>query len=575
MKTPWSGSEIFEGRTALDFSNQSIILLHRMGFGGIQSKRPSIRSWPGQTARLVTGARRVEMAVLPGAQAEIRRSSASSAISPGTVPKVSPLSAGVWWVVGAFVVLEMAVSARYGFFRDELYFLIAGRDHLAPGYIDMPPLAPLLERASTALFGTSPSSLHVFPALAGGGVVVLAGVTARSLGGGSRAQVLASLAMACAPVLLTNAHDANSIVYDMLAWSIVIACVLTAIGLGRPKAWVGAGLALGLGLENNDLPVLLVGALAIGLLVTGRVRPLGNRWLLLGAALAVALWAPNLVWQATHGWPEVAMSRALRAEHSTGHDYSLVVVAELVYLGLAAVPLAVVGALRLWRDRSLRFLGIAAALVVIFVIADIPGRPYYTAGLIPAVFASGAVTLEQRTSPTVHWRRWLAAPAIGAVLSIVLVLPVLPEAVLAQLGGFHSINYNLAETIGWPQFADEVKAVYEKLPARQRMGTSVFTGNYGEAGALQLYWGSRSGLPPVLSGHNNYWNWGPGQASDATVLAVDSVAQLRPHFAACRYAATFRPPHNVDNDENGVQIWVCTGASGPWAGFWARLRHLG
>ena len=191
------------------------------------------------------------------------------------------------------------------------------------------------------------------------------------------------------------------------------------------------------------------------------------------------------------------------------------------------------------------------------------------------MFAAGAVTLEEVTSRRVHWRRWLLAPPIAATLSIALVLPVLPEAVLAQVGGFHSINYNLAETIGWPQLADQVKAVYDALPARQRSGTSVFTSNYGEAGALGVYWGSGPGLPPVLSGHNTYWSWGPGHAPDATVLALGSVDQLRPHFASCRYAATFRPPHNVDNDENGAQIWVCTGPCGPWASFWAGLRHLG
>jgi len=492
-----------------------------------------------------------------------------------TTPSLAPLSAGVWWVVAAFIALEMAVSARYGFFRDELYFLVASRQHPAPGYVDMLPLAPFLERLSTALFGTNPSAVHVFPALAGGGVVVCAAITARVLGGGPRAQMLAALATACAPVLLTNAHDANSIVYDMLAWSAVIACTLAAVRLGRSRAWVGAGLALGLGLENNDLPLMLVGALAVGLLGTGRLRAVVDRWLFLGALLALALWAPNLIWQATHGWPQVAMSEALRREHSSAHDYSLIVVAQVVYIGLAALPLAVVGARRLWRDGSLRFLGIAALLVVLFVIADIPGRPYYTAGLIPVLLAAGAVTLEEVTSRRVHWRRWLLAPPMAAALSIVLVLPVLPEAVLAQVGGFHSINYNLAETIGWPQLADQVKSVYEALPARQRSRTSVFTSNYGEAGALGVYWGAGPGLPPVLSGHDTYWSWGPGHAPDATVLALGSVDQLRPHFASCRHAATFRPPHNVDNDENGAQIWVCTGPAGPWASFWAGLRHLG
>lgn len=492
--------------------------------------------------------------------------------APGAGEAAAPpgrLSAGVWCAAAAFVAVELAVSARYGFHRDELYFVVAGR-HLAFGYVDQPPLAPFLTRVATALFGTSPSAVRVFPALAGGAAVVLTGATARVLGGRGPAQALAAVAMACAPVTLAAAHLANTTVYDLLAWASIVYFALLATRAGRPRAWLGAGLAAGLGLENKDLLLLLVVTLAVGLLVAGPRAALRERWLWAGVALALALWLPNVVWQAAHSWPELTMSRALRKEHSTGSDYTTVLPAQLVYLGVAAVPLAVIGARRILRDGPLRFLAIAAVLVLAFVVVDIPGRPYYTDGLLALVFAAGAVAIQARTASDRAVRRWLAAPVAGAVASVVLILPVLPEAALAHVHGIHKLNYDLTETIGWPQLATRVEAVYRGLPAGARQHAAVFTANYGEASALVLY---GRGLPPVLSGHNTYWLWGPGAAPDATVIAVGAAPQLRQFFASCTDDAVFRPPHNVVNDENGVTISTCTGPTGPWSSFWARLKH--
>jgi hypothetical protein len=491
--------------------------------------------------------------------------------APGAPPSDQParLHPAVWGVAAALVALELAVSARYGFHRDELYFVVAGR-HLAAGYVDQPPLAPLLTRVATGLWGTSPSAVRVFPALAGAGVVIAGAVTARLLGGRGVAQVLTALAVACAPVTLAAAHLANTTVYDLLAWSVAIACVVAAVSRGRSKAWVGAGVAVGLGLENKDLLLLAVVAVAVGILATGPREVFTDRWLWAGAAIALVLWSPNLAWQTTHGWPELTMSRSLRRQHSTGSDYATVLPAQVVYVGLAAAPLAVVGVRRLLRDRALRYLAVAVAVVVAFVVLDIPGRAYYTDGLMPLVFAAGAVTVEQRRPSFRAARAWLAAPVTGLTLGVVLILPILPPLNLAHIHGIHKLNYDLTETIGWPQLADQLGAMYRSLPADERARTSIYTANYGEASALILY-GTR--LPPVLSAHNTWWLWGPGRAPDSTVLTVGAAGQLAPYFAHCTSVASYIPPHDVPNDENGVEISHCTGPRAPWSGFWHQLKH--
>jgi len=480
---------------------------------------------------------------------------------------------GVWWVAGALVALELAVSARYGFHRDELYFIASGR-HLAFGYVDQPPLAPLVTRLGTGLLGTDPTAVRVVPALVGGSVVVGTGLTAGALGGRRFAQFIAALAMACSPIVLGSAHLAGTTVYDVAAWTFTIWFVLRALSVGRPRYWLAAGATAGLGLENKDLILLLGVALAIGLLATPTRSVLATRWPWLGGLVALVLWTPNLIWQLTNSVPALAMARSLRIEHSGSGDYAGFVPAQVVLVGILAFPIVVIGIHHLIQRRDLHFALITVGVVVAYVFVVIPGRPYYTAGMLPLLFAAGGCRIEHNQTERTRRRLWLAAPVIGAVLTVAFVLPVLPLSAFARLTFLHKTSYDLGETVGWPQFTSQVATVYDGLPVQERKEASIFTANYGEAGAIAVY-GQRYGLPEALSGHNTYWLWGPGDAPDQVVVAVGSVDQLRPHFAVCRQSAMIHSPDNVDNDENGTSIWTCTGPRGTWSSFWSDLRHYG
>ncbi len=494
--------------------------------------------------------------------------------APGhATPARSQLSGAVWWVAAAVVVLELAVSARYGFHRDELYF-IACAHRLAFGYVDQGPLAPSLVRVAIDLFGTSPTAVRVFPALAGGAVVIGTGLTTSALGGGRYAQLLAAVAMACAPVTLGSAHLAGTTVYDLAAWTFTLWLVVRAVVLHRPRSWVAAGAVVGLGLENKDLLVLLLVALVVGLLLTPSRAVLATPWPWVGLSVALVLWMPNLIWELTHGTPALAMDRSLAAEHSALSDYVGFLPAQLIIGGLFAAPMAVVGIVALVRRRPFRFIAVAASVVLVYVFATIPGRTYYTAGFLPLVFALGAIRIEERDAGSLHRRLWLGAPLAGLVLTVSFILPLLPLSTFAQLRALHTINYDLGETVGWPQLTGQVASVYDGLPPTERRQASIFTSNYGEAGAIAHY-GPSLGLPVPLSGHNTYWLWGPGSADDHVVIAVGAVEQLRPHFAHCRYVATIHSPDDVNNDENGTPIGICSGPRGPWSAFWGSLRNYG
>ncbi|MCB1247693.1 MAG: glycosyltransferase family 39 protein, partial [Acidimicrobiia bacterium] len=131
------------------------------------------------------------------------------------------LPTGVWLSAGSAVAVLLATSARYGFHRDELYFVVAGRN-LAWGYVDQPPFTPLIARISEEVGSASPIALRLLPALAVGLVAVLAAMMARRFGGDRVAQVFAAFTTAFTGVLLGEGHLLSTAVFDYAFWAMVL-----------------------------------------------------------------------------------------------------------------------------------------------------------------------------------------------------------------------------------------------------------------------------------------------------------------------------------------------------------------
>ena len=513
-----------------------------------------------------------------GPAASARQASVASVAQPSalTVARPDRVPVAVWLVATAFVAVELAVSGRYGFQQDELYFIVAGH-HLAFGYVDQPPIGPLLTRV-TDILGVNPTAVRIAPALAGGATVLMAGKLAAIFDAGRTGRVIAALAVACAPVLIGSDHVGNTTPLDLLAWTAVVLCICIALLRDRPRWWLLGGAAAGLGLESDNLVILLLIAIFIGILGSAQRGVLRTVWPWLGAAIAAVIWAPNLAWQATHGWPQLAMSAALHNENTSPADYAGVVPAQLVYAGLLVTPLLVAGFVRLWRTAELRFIAIATVLVAGYVVAWVPGKVYYADGMLAPVLAAGAAAAEgwiRRGGSRARLRRGLliAAPLVGVVFALPLVLPLVPASVERSLPATAQKS-DVGDSIGWPQLTATIAAQEKALTQAGERPTSIFTGYYPEAATLDVL-GTRDHLPPVLSGHNAYWMWGPGNASDRTVLAVDAISTLRPYFGSCRLLTTYYAPDKVDNDWTGIPIGVCTSPTGSWRALWPKLKLYG
>jgi hypothetical protein len=469
----------------------------------------------------------------------------------------------VWLVAAAAFVVEMAVSGRYGYVRDELYFLAAGH-HLAWGYVDQPSLTPLLARVDTVLTGNTLVGLRALPALGLAALVLLTAAMARALGAGRGGQLLAALATACCAEYLGAMHELTTTPVDFVGWAATLLAVTTLLRRGDPRWWAAVGGLAGLGMDAKWNIGFLVAALGLGFAVTPAARPLlRSRHLVAGAVLFAGLASPDLVWQALHGWPNLAVFGHLNGQ--AWANRALYWPLQVVYTSIALVPLWVGGIVWALRDARLRVVGVAAVAVIAaqFVLG---GKGYYPGGIYTFCFAAGATALAGRPL-----RRRAVTYCVAAAISAVIALPLLPAAALARFP-VQKVNYDLGEEIGWPSQVALIARVYDALPAAQRSTAAVLTGNYGEAGAVDRY-GPALGLPPADSGANNYWLWGPPPARDTVAVAVNvDPALLRRWFSSVRVAAVYRNGLGVSDDEEGAAIYVASGLRSSWAAAWPSFR---
>ena len=469
----------------------------------------------------------------------------------------------IWLVAAAAFGAEMAVSGRYGYVRDELYFLSAGR-HPALGYVDQPAMTPLLARLDVMLTGNTLVGLRVLPALGLAALVLLTAAMARALGASRRGQLLAAIATACCAEYLGTMHELTTTPLDFVCWAVLLLLAIKLLTSGNPRWWLAIGAFGGVAMNAKWNIGFLVAALVAGFAVTAAARPLlRSRYLLIGALAFAVLAAPDFIWQAAHGWPNLAVYHQLqgdawknRVQYWPG---------QVLYTSIVLVPLWAGGAVWAIRNARYRAVGIAAVAVIAAQFA-VGGKIYYPGGVYTFLFAAGAAAFAQRP---LRWRPalYIAAGAISALIS----LPLLPAAALARFP-VQKINYDLGEEIGWPSQVALLARAYHSLPSSERAVATVITGNYGEAGALDRY-GAAFGLPRAYSGANNFWLWGPPPAQDTVAVAINvDPALLRREFAHVRVAGVYRNGLGVADDEEGAVVYVATGLRDSWASAWPAFR---
>jgi len=491
--------------------------------------------------------------------------------------------------------LALAAINRFGWFRDELYY-VACSDHLAAGYVDHPPVSILILKLVRVLLGDSLFAVRLLPALGSAAFVLLAALIARELGGKKRAMALAAAA-AFATANYFNLHIYSMNLWDILVWSGVLFLLARMIRTGNPRYWLGLGTLLGLGLENKITVVFLCLGIAAGVLLTPLRAHLKSRYFWLGAGWAAGLFLPYVLWNAGHGWAHLEFLRNASAEKNMPVSPLGFLLGQVVYQNPLNVLVWVPGLWFFFRraGRSFRFFGWAFAAMFLVMMA-LQGKDYYLSPAYPVLFAGGAIFWESLKPEKAS--RAITAVLAGLIVIVGLLvrpitLPVLSvektqaylnalnlKDLAAERNAIGALPQHYADMFGWEEMAALYGEIFGKLGPDDRNACVIYVRNYGEAGAIDFF-GRKYGLPRATCAHNSYWIWGPPEGKTGEVMIVlgnehdlqKSFEDISPFFDSVEYAATFTHPLAMPY-ENDRPIFLCRGLKVSFAELWKRAKHF-
>jgi hypothetical protein len=490
----------------------------------------------------------------------------------------------------AKLLVHLLTNDNYGYFRDEFYYIAAG-ERLDLGYVEFPPFVALVTAFTRLLLGDSPVALRLFPALAGALVVVLAGLMARELGGGRFAQGLAALATFVAPNFIVMGTFLSMDAFDQLFWVSATYVLLLILKRDQPRLWLLFGLITGLGLLTKVSMLFFGFAVFAALLFTRYRRHLLTPWPWLGGAISVAFLLPYVFWQVEHGWPTLEFWANYGGKVDAASPLEFLV-EQIVTMHPLTLPLWLVGLyfyLFASAGRPYRPLGlIYVILFVLFVVQNV--KFYFLAPAYPMLFAAGALTIER----FIQRRGWgwikpayLAILVIGGMVVAPLVaVPMLPVETLAKITGaaggdagvevetreVGQLPQQFADRFGWETMVQTVAGVYKSLPEEERAKSCILAGNYGEAGAVDFF-GPEYDLPKAISGHNNYYLWGPRDCTGEIVITVGVPrGRLEVMFEDVEQADMIECEYCMP-DEDNLPIYIVRSPKASLQEMWPQVKH--
>jgi len=480
----------------------------------------------------------------------------------------------------ATVIVHLVTGRRFGFHRDELATLDDAR-HLAWGFVAYPPVTPFFGRLSLMLFGASLTGFRFFAALAEAAAVVITGLMARELGGGRRAQLVASFA--ATPFCLGGGALMQYVSFDYLFWVLTAYFVVRLLKSEDPRWWLTIGAAIGLGMMTKYTMGFFALGIAVAVVLTDARRYLKSKWLWYGVMISIVLFLPNIIWQAQNHFISLDFLKHIHARDvRIGRTNNFL--PEQLKFTFLAFPLWFAGLYYcLFAQAGRRFRTLAWMYIVpllLFIVAK--GRGYYLAAAYPMLYAAGSVWGEQLLANL--RRTW--AHVIRVVVWAVLLFDIgFAGGLLLPIGQVNSSWWNIAnkiqgdfrEELGWEELVETVAQIRDTLPAEDRSRLGILAGNYGEAGAIALY-RDRYALPEPISGINSFWARGYGSPPPETLIVVGlSRPFLDENFSSCQLASHTGNQFGVKNEEteDHPDIYVCRGLRKPWPVFWKDFRYFG
>ncbi len=495
--------------------------------------------------------------------------------------------------VGTLVALKLLlhfttnVFSPYEIHRDAFLYMAMG-EHLRLFTMDFPPFIAMLSEATRGILGDSMFAIRFPIALFSTGLVVIAALTARELGGGRFAQGLAVLCVLASPLYLRTGTLFQPVAIDQFWWTLALFALVKLASTDEPRWWVVFGCACGFGLLTKFSMLVFGFAALLALLATSSRRAFLTRWPWIAAAIALVIGSPSFIGQIRLDWPlfdQMGSLRSVQLDRVTPIDFILA--QPMMGLGIivAVVGIAALAFAPSWRRY--RTVGWTALFALLTLLA-LKGKAYYIGPIYPVMYGAGAVVLERIRVP--RWgavARWgtVALVAGYGLLTLPLGLPILAppamERYLARLGmeratetnvgGQERLPQDYADMLNWREQVEEVARVYHSLPADERAGAVILASNYGEAGAIDFY-GPRYDIPKARSFVGSYWFFGPGDLpGDVLVLHGFPEHDVTDHCGSLTAAGYVDHPYAVA-EQRDLTVFVCRETARTLQEVWPELE---
>jgi hypothetical protein len=488
-------------------------------------------------------------------------------------PELAPTPRVVLVIAAAFFAVIMAVAPRYGYFRDELYYLACG-EHPAWGYVDQPPLIAWIAWLLQHTIGTSLFALRLIPALAAVLAIWLTARLAREMGGNGETQIFAALLFVVMPIAAPIAHLFTMNIFDMVFWTALALLLVRLENTRNLNLWLAFGALAGITILNKYGVLFFIFALLAGILATHWRRCFACAHFWIGVLLATAIALPNFVWQWSHHFPFLELMHNIRR---SGRDIARPPLGffldQLQVVNPVSMVVAIAGVFWLLRSRRYRALGIAFSVFYVLMML-LKAKHYYLAPAYPMVFAAGAVAVTQWSArPRL---RWLPAGIVVLasmvyLLMLPLLIPVLDvphfqqyvKATGIKLPEFEhhkktALPQIYADMFGWPEMVEKTAAFYNTLTPEQKQRTAIYGDNYGVAAAVDFF-GPRYGLPKAISGHQSYFFWGAHGYHNIDVINLGSHDDITLRRECDSVTVVGETDHPLARADSNFPIYYCQG----------------
>lgn len=489
------------------------------------------------------------------------------------------------YIISTFTFLLIYLSTfnkSYGYFIDEFYY-IACANNPAFGYVDHPPLAPILLTIFQFVFGTSVFAIRFPPALAAAAAVFYTGILTKEIGGNKYAQMLAACSLAAMPVTIAFGTFYSMNAFEPLFAVLLLLVTTKIIKTENYKLWIQAGVIMGLGVMNKHTFGVFIVAVLFALIASGKWKLLFNRWFIAGGIIGTLIFLPNIIWQILNDFPSLEFYKNISVDKNVYTPPIDFIMNQVMYMSPSIAPIWIAGTFYFLfskRFKNFRFLSILFAGLFIIMMLSGTSRPDRLAFAYPAAFAGGALFFETIISK--FNLRLLKVPLIvflfsGLILSLPILLPYFSYDFSQRYTQWLGINTELergkkpplhqilADRIGWEEKVKLVVNAYNSLSEEEKKQTIIAAGNYGQAGAIELF-GKPFNLPPIACAHNNYYLWSKERVNGNILLQLDNEEDydgLTHSFDSVEvYPGMFKNNY-VSAHENNLVVFICRGPKIP------------